>query len=450
MKRTLLTASLAILVMTLYGRVTVYAGGSDSTYSSLSSDTEITGTSPTTLLSSTISFSGTRSVLIVSSGRYFPYQVNGRAIVVITIDGSESYSSKAVIDWNTSTSAAQHSFECIAIATLSSGSHTFALKAYNDSSTSSAKFKVGAGSNLSVLTDPAPNSGTSSLSSDSSQVNVTSASYADGSPGPTVQMLTNSVSTSSSTPVVSLAAGNSYRDTASGDALWGIYLNGNCPSMDQALWTANDLLPGAELRAPMYSHAYNTVNGNATVSLEASEISLNPYENAVTYKVAATTRLISLWGMQVRGSAPQATNSCTLANYICVGSSLSPPWYQGDGTCNDIYTRREIASATVTIPQGHNGVVLFLAKTRFQPDGPDTGGNAFLYITIDDTDVGSVGVQQFNNGNTVSTRTAAASYLASGSNSLSVGNHTVRIYALGDGGFKHLASGKDLPLVWLD
>ncbi len=206
----------------------------------------------------------------------------------------------------------------------------------------------------------------------------------------------------------------------------------------------NDIYSGAELQAPMYTHSLYSVSGNNTISLKASELSFIDHENEACYRIGAQTRLISLWGMQVTGGTVASSQSCYREDFVCVGSSSGSPG------CLPAGSRTAIAITNFSVPAGHNGVILFMAKTRFQADANDQGGNALLWINVDGVDVGTVGVQQINDPNGESSRTATASYLAAGSNRLSAGGHTVTVYASANGYFLHLAATKDLPLIFLD
>lgn len=64
--------------------------------------------------------------------------------------------------------------------------------------------------------------------------------------------------------------------------------------------------------------------------------------------------------------------------------------------------------------------------------------------------VAVIGVQEFKHPNCDSSRTISASYLSSGVNKLSEGNHTVKVYLKATGSFKHIAYFQNLPLVYLD
>jgi hypothetical protein len=163
----------------------------------------------------------------------------------------------------------------------------------------------------------------------------------------------------------------------------------------------------------------------------------------VIYVIGAATTLITLnGGMTVFGKSTPNTQQYVRFPYICVGSSVSWPG------CPATYTDTVIASADVTVPDGHNGVVLFTATTRVQGDSADAGGNVLFHIFIDGVQRGSTGVQQLNYPDAVSTRTVNASYLAAGANALSPGTHHIELKGNASGTFKHLAMTLDLPLLY--
>lgn len=100
--------------------------------------------------------------------------------------------------------------------------------------------------------------------------------------------------------------------------------------------------------------------------------------------------MISLYGMQISGSAPVDSSNCRTYVWRCIGTST------GASGCPTVGQEVVLASKTFTIPSGHNGVVFFSAKTRIQGDGADPGGNAFLMLKVDGVRRGSVGVQQWS------------------------------------------------------
>jgi hypothetical protein len=329
---------------------------------------------------------------------------------------------------------------------LAPGAHTIQLIAYNHSSTPTANFVIGADTGISIITNPAPSFRISILGSDSPIIDYNT--YGIGARGdlPGSILLTNSINTSTQTNVFTLLSGRAYCAGAYGDACWGIYLNNQCPSNDIANWGVNDITIGAEQHAPIYCFAMHNIIGNNSVSFKATELSYDPGDPAdlVKYRVGQGLRMISLWGMGLSGGAIRSMESCYRTDYQCVGSS------SGWSGCNPTGTNTLIAPKTVTIPNGHNGVVFFKAETRVQGDLNDIGGNVKLWINIDGQDVGTVGVQQLKYPNGQSARMLAASYLSAGNNRLTPGQHIVKVYARADGNFIHLSVMNELPLIYFD
>lgn len=417
-----------------------------SSFSKISNDVIISSTTPYSLITKSITLTETKKILVVADGRYFPHTNNGIAQTNIQIDNNNSYSNNSIINWKSSTNAVQHSFNCIASATLSSGTHTIKLVAFVHPSTPGTDFKIGSGTGLSILVDPAPNMISSKLTSDSSTINYTTYPTNGNTPIPMTNILTNSFDVgNNSTNVITLSSGRVYKDCGEGDALWGLFLNDEvCTNNNNSLWSVNDIFRGAELQAPMFQHSFHSLTGYNTVSLKASELSFNYFENQVCYKVGADTRLITLYGMNLSGKAPNSNTYCNREEWSCFGTSVGHPG------CPNVGTSHEIVNTNVTIPSGHNGVVLFLTKVRLQPDKDDIGGYAALSINIDGIDVGTLGIQEFKQPNGDSSRTISASYLSSEGNKLSEGNHTIKVYLKAVGNFKHISYSKDLPLIYFD
>lgn len=135
---------------------------------------------------------------------------------------------------------------------------------------------------------------------------------------------------------------------------------------------------------------------------------------------------------------------CNREEWGCFGSNIDYP------NCPKIGGIREAAVTTVTIPKGHNGIVLFMSKIRLQPDREDKGGVAKMWINIDGKDVGTIGTQGFNFPNGESSRTISASYLSAGIDKLTEGSHIIRLFLKAEGEFKHISYSLDLPLIYLD
>ncbi len=153
--------------------------------------------------------------------------------------------------------------------------------------------------------------------------------------------------------------------------------------------------------------------------------------------------------MQLVGAAKSLLQSFptevgTVSDGWCIGSSSGWPGCPPAGS--DVL----LAQTTISVPDGHPGVVMLLAKTRVQGDDSDPGGTARLWITVDGTPRGSVGVQQLAAPFSVSQRTISASYVAAGDERLRPGKHLVRVYGRANGSFIHLVYLRDLPLLWFD
>ena len=412
-----------------------------STHLTLKADLNVK--SDTQLLSATITLPGAATVLLVADGRYGPLGKNA-ANIYITADGTKA-SNDSYIDWSKSTNMQQHCFNAIGVVTLGAGPHTFNLVADH---ISGGGFYVGAGSNLSVMVNPATEVAQTVLGADTGAFDFVTANCGDGCAVPHTPMVSRKTAvTSTADPVILLASGRSYAATAYGDAMWGIYVDGAYPGNGTGLWTVNDIWDGAETQAPMYTHAF--VNGLSagthTFSLDASEFPWGTTEETVIYKVGAGTRLVTLrGGMTVKGSSPQSTALHDNTDYVAIGTSTGWPGVPPVGTSV------LLAEASIDIPPNHTGVVMFIAKTRVQGDKTDAGGTVNLWIAIDGVKVSNDGLQQLASPCSSSQRTVTASYLSTGSSALSTGKHTVQVFGKATGSFLHLCMNKDLPLIWFD
>ena len=452
----------------LYLKLPILASGTESKYLSLTSDMNVVSNSPvfTNVLETTISLPRAQWVYVQSDGGIEPSGTS-LAWLEIYID-QVRISNSSTIDWRGSSNAVAHSFNCIGAKYLSAGSHTIQLQA---SKKGSGTYKIKAKSNLSIMTDPAPTVLVSSLSSDAGPYNFNTTSQNCLNSHPNLSVLAQNVGLTSPQVIISLASGRSYKTTASGDAMWGIFHNGTYPGNNAASWSVNDLFEGAELQAPMYNHAYvSGVTGNNSMTLRASEypwIDQNT-QNTVVYKIGATTKLISLTGMQVKGKGTAGGHNCTyyFTDWKAVGTGpegtvsecsqfpeCSPTEPRTCGTTDRPCTGTDVllASGTISIPAGHSGVVMIVAKTHLQGDSCDNGSTARLKIKLDGSWVGSEGLQQTKCPNGESQRIMGASYLATG---LSQGNHSVQVYGRIDlastDSVRHISMTRYLPLIWFD
>ena len=391
-----------------------------STHLKLASDLNIK--SDKVLLSAQVTLPTAATVLLVADGRYGPLGHNA-ANIYITVDGTKA-SSDSYIDWTQSTNMQQHCFNAIGVKSLAAGSHTINLVA---DYISGGGFYVGAGSNLSVMVNPATSVEQAILTSDTGAFDFTTANCGDGCPVPHTPMLSRQINVSStSDPVILLASGRTYAATAYGDAMWGIYVDGSYPGNGAACWTVNDIWDGAETHAPMYAHAFinGIPAGTHTFSLDATEFPWGTTEESVVYKVGAGTRLVALrGGMVVKGSSPQSTALHDNTDYLPIGTS------SGWSGVPPVGTSVLLAEASIDVPPNHSGVVMFIAKTRVQGDKTDAGGTVSLWIAVDGVKVSNDGIQQLASPCSSSQRTVTASYLAAGSSALLTGTHRSRCSA---------------------
>jgi hypothetical protein len=385
-------------------------------------------------------------VYFQSDGRYFPGAAP-IANVRILVDGN-TVTNDAVMDWSQSHNPQQHSYKITGASYLSSGNHTAVLVA---ETLNGRAWNLGSGSNMTVMIYPARSVSTSTLTSDTGQLNFTTYGVKRGTPLPWQAIVTTSINTSNE-PVVAIGSARVYRWGHNGDATMAIYGNYAEPPNDQGSWADNDLTDGAENQAPLFTHFLNASPGITSLSLSLGfteysygEDRSDAQENPVLYRVGAGSRIVAMTGgMIVVGGMVLAQDRFNRTNYICAGSS------QGWPGCPAVGTEVLIGQRDIVVPAGHNGVVAFSASTRVQGDAADGGGTIFFYLKIDGVQRGSVGVQQLKSPDGISTRTISASYLAAGSGRLTVGTHRVGLYARVDGSFKHLALTRDLPLIWFD
>lgn len=470
----------AVPALLAVSMVTPAAYGADlsSQFLQLATDKAVTGTTDVVILGTTLTLSQSRGVLFVADGRFFPSGIARMPDLEIKINGSKADSSQAILDWVGSTAAVQHSFNAIAYRQLGAGSHTVQLVARNHPGRGAGSFTVGADTSLSIMVNPAPQVLVSKLGSDSGYIDLATNQppgivIKEGDPRPMVTVASNTpTGITSGTKIASLMSGRAFvacttqytnntpaTTNSEGDAAWGIYLSPStsasnsqlCLGNDEASWSVNDLWRGAELHAPLYGHAFHSVDPGNQIRLNVGELvfndSTNNFENAVCYRVGARTQLVSLWGMTIAGSQAVDSSDCRTFVFQCVGSSSSWPGCPATGQ------NKVLASKTIYVPSGHNGIVFFSAKTRVQGDSSDYGGNVFLEIHVDGVRRGSVGVQQLQYPNGSSSRTLTASYLSADgpdSSRLAPGYHTVEVVARAQGSFAHVAATKDLPLVYFD
>jgi hypothetical protein len=424
--------------------------------------------------------------VIVSDGDFSPAQGNAVAQVQLYLNGTPVGNS-SVIDWTYSYNGAQalHSFHLVALATLNPGTNTLSLMGQDLSSGSS--FYVGANTSMSVLQSSAQKFQLGQLTQDTISVqdpgipgflsnpstlasfDTPAATYVqntdqaflrlqDPLSGPAAVLMGGraywSGTASTVNPYSSVRSG--YGDGGASISLSPSGAAGVCPGLNQATWAVNDLWPGAEVQAPISSQAlyqggYTSVPEAIAAPFEWPSWALdsigNP--NGAMFRVGASTTLLSIENPKILGGATTGLSpTCNQDAAVCIGSSSSPLY----ADCPAMGSVVTVAQTTVTIPPGHDGVVLFLAKTRVAGGNaiPTESGMAYLAITIDGNRVGPLGIQQLMPNHADSQRTISTSYLSSGDQRLSVGQHTVQVIGWGVGNFEHLMFFQDLPLVFFD
>lgn len=420
--------------------------GTGSVYLPLSTDTYVS--SHKKILSATVYIPNNSWAYLQSDGRYFSSTMptGGLARAYIELDGAR-VSNDSTIDWTGGTHVSQHCFNAIAAAYLNQGYHDISLNAEGYA------YYIGAGSHISFIANAAAQVTVSALPATAGpySFNLPPGGLPDGSIVPNYVVLSQSSSTATGEPIISLASFSETNAGRNGDALAAIYRNGIQPTLSESTWTNNDAFPVIERRAPMYSHAYFETNGGL------SEITLNAslypwYSNGevdnVTYSIDQGARLISLvGGMHVFGKAlfPGAPTDETHFGYFrCIGSDQSWPG------CPVAGSEIEIATKTFSVPAGHSGEVFFSSKIRMQGDPSDGGGDVFVYFKIDGQPVGTYGVQGVTPYDGASERTLTTSYFTAGSRKLTPGSHIVEVFAKASGAFIHMTSSGDLPLIYFD
>ncbi len=439
-----------------------------SSFQRIDADLLITGTTPTVVASRTIVLSRTTRIVAVADGRHFPVDAPAAA-VRIRIDGDESMSSVAVTDWGSTQRPVMHAFNVLADATLGAGVHVIELVA-SAHPTRPGRFRIGAGSGLSLLVQPHSQILSSALSGPSENFQVTT--YApeqnidirEGAPDrPLLPVLTQSLRNQGSRTldVITLASGRAFHacdsgiDGGHGDALLGLRADGICQSTHSASWSVNDIDPNAELQAPVMLHGVHRLlpGQQRSLTLVASELAFGSdfpgaHENGVCWGLGSA-RMLSASGGGVFGSAVSGpAQACSTYTWRCVASTIGAP------LCPPPSTTVVLASAQVYIPPGHDGIVLFNARTRIQGDNADTLTSALLGIRVNGEPVAAIGMQQLAAGAAAASRTLSASYLSAVNapgGTLGLGLHVVEVtIEVSGSSLRHVSVPNELALTWFD
>ena len=388
----------------------------------------------TTVHTETINLSQAGIVYVQSDGTFGPssWPTSARADMWITIDGVP-VSNVAIIEWTRSVAPQIHSFNVIGSANLTAGSHTVRLMA----NTARGTFLLGAGTNLSVFPSPAQNVIMSQSQADSpdlaftNRTGYTSArcTWTDIDYHAAVRIPLDNPEL----PVIAFASARVYRVLSAGDAMISIFeeqdrLSSEIRTNWQAIYSVDDLWLGAEYQGPVYSQGILTGQPTGefepTLVLGATEYPPSIHPNKpLNFRIGSEATLVAMYGgLQVAGS--KGNTAARICDPICIGGSAAG--------CPPLGTEMVISSASFNVPPGHDGRVLFTSKARVQGHPQDGAVRIFMRIKIDGNHVGSLGTQGLAGwlggwDATLSQRTLAASYLATGANALSPGNHTVEV-----------------------
>lgn len=445
---------------------------SQSSFQTLANDLTINGTAAQVVLTRSFVLDAPTQVLAVADGRYFPIDAPAGSMR-IRIDGSESMSSVAITDWGSSTHPVMHGYDVLASAALSAGAHTIELIASAHPSRP-GRFVVGSASGLAILVQPLSRLTVSALPGQSAAINLTTYAPAQGIDvleggmnRPVVPLLSHAVGNVSGRPVdvITLAAGRGYYacnsgiDSGYGDALLGLFADGQCQNTHSASWSVNDLHPNAELQAPMMLHGVHRLAPDQwrQLDLVGSELAFGSdqaalpsgaHENGVCWGLGSTLMLSASAGAVTGADYSGVKQTCATYTWRCVATTLGHPGCPQAGT--DVI----LSSAQVNIPTGHDGIVLFNARTRIQAGNEDGFSTIVLGIKIDGQPVSTLGLQQLAVGAGQASRTLSASYLSAPdtfAGALSVGSHTVEVYINVSGNpLRYPSVPADVSLTWFD
>ncbi len=443
-----------------------------SSFKRISEDLLIQGTAPTVVLAHSFTLAVPTRVLAIADGRHFPVDAPAAALR-IRFNGDESSTSVSVTDWGSSLRPVMHGFNVLADAWLDAGTHTVDLVASAHPSRP-GRFRIGSGSGLSVLVQPLSQLQSQALPGASSNINVTTYAPAQGidvnegdADRPLLPLLAHALRNpgTRTLDVITLAGGRAFHacnsgiDDGHGDALLGLVADGICQDTHSASWAVTDIDPDAELQAPLMLHGVQRLlpGEQRNLALVGSELafgsdqSMSPsgaHENGVCWGLGSA-RMLSASGGGVAGAASSGVNRfCSTYSWRCVATTI------GTAGCPASASDVVIASAWVQIPAGHDGIVLFNARTRIQADNADSQATAVLGIRVDGQPVAAIGMQQLAAGAAQASRTLSASYLSAPDapgGRLAVGMHLVEVTINVSGSrLAHPSVPTDLALTWFD
>jgi hypothetical protein len=443
-----------------------------SSFQKLGDDLTINGTAAQVVLGRNFTLPAAAQVLVVADGRYYPIDAPAGS-VRIRIDGDEAQSSVAITDWGSSALPVMHGFNVLADARLEAGSHTIELVASAHPSRP-GRFSVGSASGLSILLQPLSRIDHAALPGQSAQIDLTTYAPAQGIDvregdldRPVIPLLGYAVRNLSgrSVDAITLASGRGYYacnngiDNGFGDALLGLFADGVCQSTHSASWSVNDLHPDAELQAGMMLHGVHRlgIGQQRSLSLVGSELAFGSdqagspsgaHENGVCWGLGSARMLTASAGAVTGAAVSGPETACATYTWRCVATTL------GQSGCPQAGTDVVISTAQVQIPVGHDGIVLFNARTRIQAGNDDGFATVILGIKIDGQPVSALGLQQLAVGAGQASRTLSASYLSAPgtpTGPLSVGTHTVEAYINVSGNpLRYPSVPSDVSLTWFD
>lgn len=261
--------------------------------------------------------------------------------------------------------------------------------------------------------------------------------------------------------VITLASGRAFHacnsgvDNGHGDALLGLQADGVCQNAQSASWSVNDIDPNAEMQAPLMLHGVQRLfpGQERNLVLVASELAFGcdlpgTHENGVCWGLGSA-RMLSASGGGVSGAAVvSSARFCSTYTWRCVASTV------GSFGCPAAGTDVVIASTWIQIPPGHDGIVLFNARTRIQGDNSDGLTTATLGMRVNGQPSAAIGMQQLAVGAAAASRTLSASYLSAPDapgGRLGTGYHRVEVTINVSGSnLLYPSVPTELALTWFD
>jgi hypothetical protein len=277
-------------------------------------------------LQATLTLATDQDVFLESDGRFYPYNQNGLAVMEIRVDGG-LVSDGSTLDYKNNADPQQHSYNCIGATHLSAGTHTVALVAYNHPSVSGGQFYVGAGSNLSVVVDPAVSTSHAWLNADSPTVNVSTL----GVNPPTAVPYLNAVSTSHlvyADPVVVMTSGRGIAGnpgTSGGMPIYGGVVQGGSTAICSPS-TYQAAPPGANnfWSAPLTVQPGES--GNVFFTVKTRLLDCNAYEGPGTISLQLVLDGVGVGsvGLQQYDYNNTCHQRTITASYLALGLAQGP------------------------------------------------------------------------------------------------------------------------------